>query len=216
MPGTSGASAKDAGAKVRAYLDKYAGVFGATADQLTQSAVHKTAYGWTVEYAQSYQGVPVFGGELHASVDKAGALTSVNGFVAPDLKGGVATQFSAAEAAGRAIGHGAPGPARRRATTDLTGIKAASSKLYVYREGAIRGVPGPNLLAYAVEVSNQRNVREMVFVNANTGKVVNRYSMIDNALDRELYEEQLHPGQPGLGRRRPLPGHASSRTSRTR
>ena len=28
----------------------------------------------------------------------------------------------------------------------------------------------------------------MVFIDANTGKPVNRYSMIDNALDRELYE----------------------------
>ena len=28
----------------------------------------------------------------------------------------------------------------------------------------------------------------MVFVDADTGKVVNRYSMIHDALDRELYE----------------------------
>ena len=84
-------------------------------------------------------------------------------------------------------------PGSSDATTDLTGIKAASSKLYVYRVGAIRGVPGPNVLAYAVEVSNQRNVRDMVFVDANTGKVVNRYSMIDNALERELYEGSFTP-----------------------
>ena len=57
-----------------------------------------------------HQGVPVFGGELHAQVDKAGQLTSVNGFVAPDLKGGVATRLSAAQAADRAVA-AAPGPA---------------------------------------------------------------------------------------------------------
>ena len=194
MPGTSAGSAQDAGAKAGAYLDKYAGVFGAKADQLTQSDVRKTAYGWTVEFAQSYQGVPVFGGELHAQVDKAGQLTSVNGFVAPDLKGGVATRFSAAEAADRAVAAVRQDPpGSSDATTDLSGIKAASTKLYVYREGAIRGVPGPNILAYAVEVSNQRNVRDMVFVDANTGKVVNRYSMIDNALERELYEGAFAP-----------------------
>jgi len=205
MPGTSAGSAKEAGAKAQAYVDKYAGVFGAQADQLTQSAVRKTAYGWTVEFAQSYQGVPVFGGELHASVSKAGELTSVNGFVAPDLKGGVATQFSAAQAADRAMAivrQDRPGGA----TTDLTGIKATSSKLYVYREGAIRGVPGPNLLAYAVEVSNQRNVREMVFIDANTGKVVNRYSMIDNALHRELYEQSFAPANLVWEEGDPFPG----------
>ena len=194
MPGTSASSAQEAGAKAGAYLDKYAGVFGAKADQLTQSGVRKTAYGWTVEFAQSYQGVPVFGGELHAQVDKAGQLTSVNGFVAPDLKHGVATRLSAAQAADRAVAAVRQNPpGSSDATTDLTGIKPASSKLYIYREGAIRGVPGPNVLAYAVEVSNQRNVRDMVFVDANTGKVVNRYSMIDNALDRELYEESFTP-----------------------
>ncbi len=193
MPGTSATSAQDAGAKVRAYLDKYAGVFGATADQLTQSDVRKTAYGWTVEFAQSYQGVPVFGGELHAQIDKSGQLTSVNGFVAPDLKGGVATRLSAAQAAERALAAVRKSPPGSDATTDLTGIKAASTKLYVYREGAIRGVLGANVLAYAVEVSNQRNVRDMVFVDANTGKVVNRYSMIDNALERELYEGAFAP-----------------------
>ena len=106
--------------------------------------MHKTAYGWTVEFAQSYQGVPVFGGELHAQVDKSGQLTSVNGFVAPDLKHGVATRLSAAQAADRAVAAVRQNPpGSSDATTDLTGIKPASSKLYIYREGAIRGVPGP-------------------------------------------------------------------------
>ncbi len=207
MPGTSAASAQDAGAKVRAYLDKYAGVFGAKADQLTQSDVRKTAYGWTVEFAQSYQGVPVFGAELHAQVDKTGRLTSVNGFVAPDLKNGVATQFTAAEAAERAVAAVRKDPpGSSDAPADVTGIKAASSKLYVYREGAIRGVPGPNLLAYAVEVTNKRNVRDMVFVDGNTGKVVNRYSMIDNELHRELYEESYDPDNLVWEEGDPFPG----------
>ena len=189
-------------------------MFGAKADQLTQSDVRKTAYGWTVEFAQSYQGVPVFGGELHAQVDKAGQLTSVNGFVAPDLKDGVATRFSAAEAADRAVAAVRQDPpGSSDATTDLTGIKAATTKLYVYREGAIRGVPGPNILAYAVEVSNQRNVRDMVFVNANTGKVVNRYSMIDNALERELYEGSFAPANLVWEEADALPGTPLLRTS---
>ena len=169
--------------------------------------MRKTAYGWTVEFAQSYQGVPVFGGELHAQVDKAGQLTSVNGFVAPDLKHGVATRLSAAQAADRAVAAVRQDPpGSSDATTDLSGIKAATSKLYVYREGAIRGVPGANVLAYAVEVTNERNVRDMVFIDADTGKVVNRYSMIDDALERELYEEAFDPANLVWEEGDPLPG----------
>ncbi len=192
MPGTSASSAQDAGAKAGAYLDKYAGVFGATADQLKLTDVRNNAAGWTVEFTQSYQGVPVFGAELHAQVDKAGQLTSVNGFVAPDLKGGVDPGLNAAKAGERAVAAVRQDPPGG-ASTDVTGIQAASSKLFVYREGAIRGVPGANVLAYVVEVTNKRNVRDMVFINADTGKIVNRYSMIHNALDRELYEESFVP-----------------------
>ncbi len=47
---------------------------------------------------------------------------------------------------------------------------------------------GETSLVYLVEVSNDANVRDMVFVDADTGKVVNRYSMIHDALDRQLYE----------------------------
>jgi Zn-dependent metalloprotease len=192
MPGTSADSAQEAGAKADAYVDKYAGVFGATADQLSLSDVRKNAAGWTVEFTQSYQGVPVFGAELHAQVDNAGQLTSVNGFVAPDLKGGVDPGISAAKAGERAVAAVRQDPPGG-VSTDVTGIEAASSKLFVYREGAIRGVPGANVLAYVVEVTNKRNVRDMVFINADTGKIVNRYSMIHNALERELYEESFIP-----------------------
>ena len=43
----------------------------------------RTPYGWTVTYTQQYQGVDVFGAMLKANLDKAGDLTSVNGYAAP-------------------------------------------------------------------------------------------------------------------------------------
>ena len=211
MPGTSARSAADAAAKAGAYLDKYAGAFGAQADEMTQSDQRKTAYGWTVEFAQSYQGVPVFGGELHAQIDKAGQLTSVNGFVAPDLKLDTTPRLSATQAAEKAIAavrKSPPGSSDQ--TIDMSGLKAASKKLYVYRVGAVRGVPGPNVLVYAVEVTNELNVRDMVFVDAAKGTIVNRYSMIDDDLYRELYEERYdpvgHPGNLVYKEGDPLPG----------
>ncbi len=36
----------------------------------------------------------------------------------------------------------------------------------------------------------------MVFLDATTGKLLNRYSLMDDALDRELYEDRRQPGEP--------------------
>ena len=68
-------------------------------------------------------------------------------------------------------------------------LRAASTRLLVYRTGLIRGVAGRDELAYQVEVTDGAGVREMVFVHANAGKVLNRYSLVHDALHRVLYEQ---------------------------
>ena len=54
--------------------------------------------------------------------------------------------------------------------------------------GATRGEAGEAVLAYQVEVTNDDNIRDAVFIDAQTGKALNRWSMVHDALDRELYE----------------------------
>ncbi|GAA4381635.1 hypothetical protein GCM10023146_43390 [Nocardioides caricicola] len=206
MPSQKAADGASAAAKATAYVDKYAGAFGATADQLTEAGVTATKLGWTVRYDQTYQGVPVFGARLLANLDKSGDLTSVNGFVAPDLSLSTTPAFSQAEAAARAISTVRANPPGADGDADLSGIKAASTTLSVYRLGAIRGQTGDNILAWVVEVTNQKNVRDMVFVDASTGKVVNRYSMIADALDREVYEESPEPANLVWKEGDPFPG----------
>lgn len=187
MPSLEGDSSSAAVDKASAYLSKYAPVLGATSDQLKQTGVSATRYGWTVTYQQQYKSVPVFGSRLKANLDRAGDLTSVNGYAAPGLNLSVTPRISKAAAATRAINTvraTPPGDGK----VDLSGLKAATNDLTIYRMGAIKGDPGKAVLAYVVEVTNQRNIRDMVFVDANTGKVANRYSMVDSALDRKLYE----------------------------
>jgi Zn-dependent metalloprotease len=188
MPTLGADSPASAADKASAYLDKYAAAFGAQADQLTRAGVTATKLGWTVRYDQSYRGIPVFGARLLANLDKSGDLTSVNGFVAPDLDLSVTPRFSQSQAASRAVATVVADPPGRNGGTDVAGLKAASTKLTVYRMGAIKGERGPNVLAWVVEVSNDRNVRDLVFVDASAGKVVNRYSLVHDALDREVYE----------------------------
>ena len=98
-----------------------------------------------------------------------------------------------------------PTDADGHANTD--GIRAKSTDLVIYKQGLVQGLPnGATSLVYLVEVSNDANVRDMVFVDADTGKVVNRYSMIHDALDRELYEDVPRPPTPVWEEGDPFPG----------
>ena len=45
----------------------------------------------------------------------------------------------------------------------------------VYRTGLTFGRDGDNQLAYAVEVTNGANVRDMLYLNAGSGKLLNRW-----------------------------------------
>ena len=143
-------------------------------------------------YDQVFNGVPVHSGTIKVHVDDAGNLTGVNGNVVPDIRIGTSPKLSPAQAGERAIAHVIANPPLDEqgnppeflSASDLT----SSAKLFVYRVGLVRGVPGTSQLAYEVEVTNGESVREIVFVHAHVGKILNRYSTIGGALFRILYE----------------------------
>ncbi|MEV7431419.1 MULTISPECIES: M4 family metallopeptidase [unclassified Nocardioides] len=176
--------------KANAFLDRHARVFGATADQLRESSVQETARGWAVRFDQTYRGLPVFGGQLVASVDDDGDLTAVSGYVAPDLRLGTTPRTSAAEAGRRAVATVREDPPGET-PLDLSGLRVTDNTLSVYRMGSVKGETGPARLVHVVGVGNGTTVREKVFVDALTGKFLNRYSMIHTALNRELREAKL-------------------------
>ena len=176
-------------AKAEAYLDRFGGAFGAPASQLDRADVTQSKLGTTVTYTQSYKGVPVFGSMLKANVDNAGDLTSVNGFAVPGLDLSVVPRLSQADAAARAVtAVKADPPSHGETPASTDGLRAASTDLVVYRTGATAGLQGHDMLVYVVEVTNGSNIRDMVFVDANNDKLVNRYSMVHDALERHLVE----------------------------
>ncbi|MBM0127776.1 M4 family metallopeptidase [Pimelobacter simplex] len=190
----SGATRSGAQAKAGEYVDRYARAFGTTAAQLGDPVTTATPAGHTVDFAQSYQGVPVFGAKLRAQVDTEGDLVSVSGYVAPNVEVDVTPSLDEAAAKAKAIKLAAQAPAGaddhaavKPKESDLT----AQATLMVYRMGAIQGVEGRNLLAWVVEVTDGKQVRETSVLDARTGKPVNRYSMIAHALDRELHEGSI-------------------------
>ncbi len=190
FPDVKGDTTAKAVNKASAYLDRFGAAFGAVKDQLVQDSVTQNAYGRTITYTQQYKGVDVFGSMIRANLDKSGQLTSVNGYAAPGLNLSVDPRISSGAAAQRAVStvQADPPTSDDGSAADTSGIKAEHTDLSIYRMGALKGDPGKAVLAYVVEVSNGKNIRDMVFVDATTNKVINRYSLVAGALDRELYE----------------------------
>ena len=190
LPSVEAGSRKGAVDKAAAYLDTYSRAFGAPRAQLAQSGVTADEHGWTVDYVQRYRGVEVFGSRLRAHVDREGDLTAVNGYVAPDLDLDTTPRLSAADAGERAVATVKADPPEGARPVAL---EAASADLVIYRLGSIKGEDGDAVLAYEVEVTNERDVRDTVIVDARSGKPVNRWSMI-HSLERELYEASVNNG----------------------
>jgi len=122
-----------------------------------------------VSFRQVYQGVPVFAGVLRTHFNPDGELVTINGSFVPDLSLDPAPVIGTAEAAAtaRALAakeHGLP----------ETGFETSTPRLVVYRTGLARGVPGSNHLAWEMEVTHRGAVRDILFIDAHRGTLVDR------------------------------------------
>ena len=141
-----------------------------------------------LRYLQTYRGLPVFGAELRVHFDRDGQIRLVHGTVIPDLTVDPVPSRIAEEAGATAVAHvraevpGASGSA----------IVAQRSRLLIFRTGLLRRVPGTDHLAWEVEVADGGAVREFVYVDAATGKVLDRISGIHTAMTRRVHEPQLN------------------------
>ncbi len=191
LPGTS---SKMPQGKALGFLAQYGGLFGVkdAAAELAPLTEFTDSKGTThTAYQQVYKGVPVFAGILQAHVDANNALTAMNGVFVPDINVNTSPAFGADQAAERAIADVMANPPENEftgASVDVSGLTATTSTLYVYRDGLIQDVPGPDYLVYEVEVTNGSSIREKVYLNAHNGKIVNRISQVEDALFRRLFE----------------------------
>jgi bacillolysin len=175
------------------FLNQYRSIFGltSTTTELGEARITRDRQGGThLTYKQVHQGVPVFAGELKAHFSPAGELTAVNGSFIPGLAVDI-TPLRSAEQAGRtalSVVMADLGRKVRPLTTQAT--------LVVFREGLAKGVPGANHLAWQVEVGNKADVREFVFIDAHTGKLIDRIAGVHDAMNRRAFDglNQTAPG----------------------
>ncbi|MBT9491899.1 MAG: M4 family metallopeptidase [Paucibacter sp.] len=182
------------------FLNDYAGLFGISnaATELSAARVDADRLGGThLTYKQVYQGLPVFGAELKSHFDAAGNLTVVNGTFIPGINVSASPTRTAEQASKIAIALVSADIGR------AVKLSASQPKLMIFREGLAKGVEGTNHLAWAVEVGNRADVREFVYIDAHTGKLIDKITGIHDGMNRRAYDGQgklppvpNYPGTP--------------------
>ena len=140
-----------------------------------------------VKLNQFYQGLRVLGAQLVVHMNNKG-ITGVNGDYVPDVL--LSTTPALAEEVARQI---AVGSAQKNGASG--NLKVDKAELGIYPMGLLEGTRVQSRLAYAVEVSGPEK-REQVWIDANSGSILNTISLRPNALSRFVYSPQYDPANP--------------------
>ena len=147
-----------------------------------------------ISFDQVYNGVPVFAGVIKSHFNSAGELRAVNGVIVPDIELNWAPSRTSEEAVAVALAK------VQQDSPKASALKIQGSKLFIYRTGLAQGIRGDNHLVWEVEVTNNFDVREFVYIDAHSGKFVDQITGIYDALNRRVYDgeniEQFPP--PGF------------------
>ncbi len=176
------------------FLRNYGALFGVSdpSQELAGPRIVKDRQGGThFNHRQLYHGLPVFGAELKTHFDAAGNLTVANGTFVPGIAVDTTPQRTAAQAGQLAV---------KRVLADLgrpAQVAAQKTTLMIYRTGLAQGVPGENHLAWEVVVGNGVDVRDFVYVDAHTGKIIDKIAGIHEAKNRRAFDGAGAANAPG-------------------
>ena len=133
-------------------------------------------------WKQFHRDVPVFAGTIKTHFDATQQLKAVTGTAIPDLVVDTTPSWSRDRAApiARAAVVAERGP------SDL--LRIGATALYIYREGLAQGVEGPNHLAWEIEVTDGAGIRDLVYVGAHSGKVIDMVTAVHDDLRRRAYD----------------------------
>ncbi|MFN8634519.1 MAG: M4 family metallopeptidase [Chloroflexota bacterium] len=175
-------------AAARAFMTAYGPLFGVK-DQARELGVkrQKADSGGRsiVRFAQQYNGIPVFAGEVVVHLDKAQNVQVATGELLPDIAVSTTPSISKSQARGSAVAVVA-----REKHLDAGQLAASDPELQVYNRELI-GDPGPNLtqLVWRVEVTTGAlaPIRYLVLVDAQSGAIVLKFNQVEEARSRETY-----------------------------
>ncbi|MGK0363464.1 MAG: bacillolysin [Saprospiraceae bacterium] len=135
-------------------------------------------------FQQTINNLAVFGGDLRLHFDANEKLTAVNGVFIPNLYVNPTPIISTAEAAELALN--IVTVQTRNYSTIPSFVH--TNELKYFRKGLVYNQSGENHLVYHLEVRNDANVREYLFIDAHTGKLVEQFTGMPHAMHRRVYE----------------------------
>jgi Zn-dependent metalloprotease len=140
---------------------------------------------------QQFHGtVPVFAGTIKTHFDRSHQLKAVTGTAIPDILVDTTPSWTSERAA--VVGRAAVIADRG----DSDALWIGRTELYVYREGLAQGVPGVNHLAWEIEVTDGAGIRDLVYVGAHSGKVINKVTAVHDEMYRRAYDGHNLPFVP--------------------
>jgi Zn-dependent metalloprotease len=178
------ATLADKQAQSQAFFRDYAALLGMPPGAMRYVSSSTDRLGEThLTWRQYYGSVPVFGALVKTHFDRAQQLKGYTGTAVPDINLNASPSIGVRQAAATALS---------AVTTDNPGAatppRVGRTSLYVFRSGLAQSVPGENHLAWEVEITNAADVRELVYVDAHSGKIVNRTPGIHDDLSRRAYD----------------------------
>jgi Zn-dependent metalloprotease len=177
----------DVVARSHSFLARHGAAFGlknAARDLVAGRSLPDRLGGHHLRFHQRHQGVPVFGAELRLHFDAAGELAAVNGTVVEDIDlASVHPSVSADEATAIA----ATLVSKQKSASKL---RTEASGPMVFRSGLVAGRPGSDHLVWEIEVGDGAGIRELVYVDAHEGLVVDQVTGIEH-LHRTIYHRNL-------------------------
>lgn len=170
------------------FLQNYKAIYNIQSVEQTLNfdKVHTDNYGLKyVVLKQDYKGVPVFDGQLRFHFNANQKLTAINGnYISGISKFNQVPSITSTQANVTALniireqginGSGQP-------------LQIYSNNLYVFAKGLIQGHITSHHLVYEVEVINKVDVREFLYIDAHTGRLIEQFTGIAHVLDRKIYE----------------------------
>ena len=177
--------------KVNSFFDNYQDVFinnDAThwiEKESDYDALLNTHHITLLQYVND---IPVFGSELKFHFDESLNLTVINGRVIPYINTNLSQVIEEDIARNQMIEK----VSNKYELSTNSSLSVKDMSLYYYREGTIQNrAIGKDYLVYFAEVSNAQGIKEFVFLDAHTSKLVESYSGICQLLQRRLYENNL-------------------------
>jgi len=178
--------------KALGFISSYSRLFNNKTQRTSHlvTDVKRDIYGFDhVTVQQYYNQVPVFDGILKFHFNKDGRLTSLNGNYMELNELNPTPKITVDTAEKNAIQH----VVLQKKETNPSNLITQKSTLTVFQKGLAQGYRGSPHLAYEVEVTNNLDIREYLYIDAHTGQLVEQFTGV-HGINRKLYETSAMPG----------------------